>query len=174
MFNSPVILLISLLIMSLFPFENKTIRGLIVILVYALGFCGHCCLRKILHLRPSIEKMIVSNTLLPISLSVDILAFLGMLLMCLKLFLPDLTLILLTSYPKTACSLFTLNNSVAAMPLAVCISTLIIFKSLRQNAASIYNGLDHDLASLIFYISIPGFSCMAATIQVTSCGHLCK
>ena len=128
-----------------------------------------------MQLRPSIEKMIISNTLLPISFALDILAFIGMVLTSLKYLAPDLTRFYLSRYPRITCSLFTsVNAYLTDLPLAISISVLIIFRALRQNAPSFYNHLDHDTLSLVFYASLPASSVLAALLQLGSCGHVCR
>ena len=121
------------------------------------------------------EKMIVSNTLIPISISLEVLAFLGMLVRCLVYFTAELTAKLIINYPNIACFLFSsLHEYLVFVPLIVSVLTLVVFRTLRCHWPTVYNALDHDRVSAAIFIGIPIASFLSAVIQLSACQHVCR
>ena len=135
---------------------------------------GHYWLRRILNDRPSVEKLIVSNTMIPISLVLEFNAYLGMIAVCAKVLVPELMEKLMLEFPNAFCGFSSLGNYLTYIPLFVLLFVLICFRSLRSHHPSVYIGLNHERLTLCLYVCVPIISLFSAIIQQFSCSHLCR
>ena len=70
-----------------------------------------------MYKRPAMEKMVISNTIIPISVFVDYLALNGLILVSFKNFIPEQTQLLMDNYPNLSCAFLGLGSMFGLVPL---------------------------------------------------------